>query len=186
MTEDWEKRKRLRDDQHLSNIELQIAHFTDERGLGFQSEDSKLLLNNLEKQKIKLLQDKEEQWRLKSRAIWLQAGDSNTKFFHNLANGRKASNTIWQLPSEPKGWATTHQQLARLGISHFKRQFTAPTAINLPEIINLAGHLPRFFEPEDIEELIQLVTMEELEGTLKWFKKDKGPGPDGWPMCWQS
>jgi len=24
--------------------------------------------------------------------------------------------------------------------------------------------------------------MEELEGTLKWFKKDKSPGPDGWPV----
>lgn len=24
--------------------------------------------------------------------------------------------------------------------------------------------------------------MEELEGTLKWFKKDKSPGLDGWPM----
>jgi len=47
-----------------------------------------------------------------------------------------------------------HQKLARLGISHFKRQFTAPTAINLPEIINLAGHFPRFVEPEAVEDLI--------------------------------
>lgn len=60
MTEDWSKRKRSRDDQHLMDIELQIAHLMDERGLGFQSKDSKLLLNNLEKQKIKFLQDKEE------------------------------------------------------------------------------------------------------------------------------
>lgn len=177
-TEDWSKRKRLRDYQHLMDIEIHIAHLMDERGLGFQSKDSKLLLNNLEKQKIKLLQDKEEPWRLKSRAIWLQAGDRNTKFFHNLANGRKASNTIWKLPNEPEGWASTHQQLARFGISHFKRQFTAPTAINLSEIINEVGHFPRFIEPEAVEDLIQLVTMEELEGTLKWFKKDKSLGPD--------
>lgn len=26
------------------------------------------------------------------------------------------------------------------------------------------------------------VTMEELEATLKWFKKDKIPGPDGWTV----
>jgi len=136
----------------------------------------------LEKQKIKLLQDKEEQWRLKIRAIWLKAGDCNTKFFHNLANGRKASNIIWKLPSEPNGWASTHQQLARLGISHFKRQFTTPAAINLSDIINLAGHFPRFVEQEDFEDLIQPVTMEELEGTLKWFKKDKSPSSDGWPV----
>lgn len=92
----------------------------------------------------------------------MQAGDSNTKFFHNLLDGRKASNTIWELPSEPEGWATMHQQLARLGISHFKRKFIAPGAINLPEIINLARHFSRFVEPEAVEDLIQPVTIEEL------------------------
>lgn len=181
-TEEWSKRKKLRDDQHLTDIELQIAQLTDERGLGFISEDSKVLRNNLEKQKSKLLLDKEEQWRLKSRATWLQAGDGNTKFFHNFANGRKASNTIWQLPCEPDGWASSHQQLARLGTLHFKSQFTAPTVTNLPDIINLAGHFPRFVEPDAVEDLIQLVTVEELEATLKWFKIDKSPGPDGWPV----
>jgi len=182
LTEVWAKRKPLRDDQLLLETEAHISQYMDERGSGFLSEESKSLLNNLEKQKTKLLQEKEEQWRLKSRAIWLKAGDCNTKIFHNLANDRKASNTIRQLPCEPDGWATTHQQLARMGISHFKRQFTAQAAINLPDIINLAGHFPRFVEQEDLEDLTQPVTMQELEGTLKWFKKDKSPGPDGWPM----
>jgi len=76
---------------------------TNERGTGYLSEASKSLLNNLVVQKSKILQEKEELWRLKSRAIWLKAGDCNTKYFHNLANGRKASNTIWKLPSESEG-----------------------------------------------------------------------------------
>ena len=129
--------------------------------------------------KSKILQEKEELWRLKSRAIWLKAGDSNTKYFHNLANGRKASNTIWKLPFEQDGWASTHPQLARLGNTHFKNQFTASTTITLLDIINLVGHFPRFIDPDDVEVLIQPVTMEEMEGTLKWFKKEKSPNPDG-------
>lgn len=32
------------------------------------------------------------------------------------------------------------------------------------------------------EALLQPVIMGELECTLKWFKKDKIPGPDGWPV----
>ena len=125
---------------------------------------------------------KEELWRLKSRAIWLKAGDSNTKYFHNIANGRKASNTIWKLPREPDGWATTHQQLACLGVTHFKQLFTAPNVVNLPDIISLAGKFPWFVGQEDIEDLSQPVTIQELESTLKWFKKDKSPGPNGWPV----
>eukprot|EP00253_Pinus_taeda_P028876 PITA_28876 len=72
-----------------------ITQLTDELGLGYLTDDTKLQLMNLESQKAKILLEKEEQWRLKSRAIWLQVGDGNTKFFHNFANGRKASNTIW-------------------------------------------------------------------------------------------
>lgn len=137
-------------------------------------------MNNLEQQKTKMLLEKEEQWRLKSRAISLQARDGNRKFFHNFANCRKATNMIQQRPRDPDGWATTHPQLARFGNTHFKRLFTAPTIINLPDIINLVGNFPRFVEPEVVEDLIQPVTMVEIEGTLKWVKKDKSSCPDAW------
>eukprot|EP00253_Pinus_taeda_P033624 PITA_33624 len=150
MTKDWSRRKKLRDEQNLKDIELQIAQLTDDQGLRYLTDDTKLHLINLENQKAKILLKKEEPRRLKNRAIWLQARDGNTKFFHNFSNGRKATNTISQLPS-----------------------------ITLPDIINLAGHFPRFVDPDEMEDMIQLVTMEELEGTLKWFKKDKSPGPDG-------
>jgi len=155
MTETWARSKRNRDEQILKDTEEQIALLTDERGAGYQSDDSKTLLSQLLGQKSKILQEKEELWRLKSRAIWLKAGDSNTKYFHNIANGRKASNTIWKLPREPDGWATTHQQLASLGVTHFKRLFTAPNVVNLPDIISLAGKFPRFVGQEDIEDLSQ-------------------------------
>lgn len=182
LTETWARTKRISDEQLLKDTEDQIALLTDEKGTGYLTDDTKTALNHLLGQKSKILQEKEELWRLKSRAIWLKAGDCYTKFFHNLANGRKASNTIWKLPCEPDGWATTHQKLAKLGVTHFKQQFTAPNVINLPDIINLAGNFPRFVGQEDIEDLTQLVTLQELESTLKWFKKDKSPGPDGWPV----
>lgn len=35
---------------------------------------------------------------------------------------------------------------------------------------------------DSIEDLISPVTYEELEGTLKWFKKDKSPDLDSWTI----
>eukprot|EP00253_Pinus_taeda_P004125 PITA_04125 len=126
--------------------------------------------------------DQKETWRPKSWAIWLKAGDDNSKYLKDFAKGRKATNTIWQLPT-PKGCTThTFHQLSQLGIAHFKQLFKAPTGSNLAEIIRVVGHFPRFVEHEAADELIVHATIGELEQTLKWFQKDKSLGLDGWPI----
>lgn len=154
----------------------------DDRNLGFTSVDDKAHLMELENRKARILKEREESWRLKSRAIWLQAGDDNRRFFHNYAKGRKVSNTIWNLPLPDGGVANTFNKLSHLGTSHFKNLFTNPPGSNLADIINVAGNFPRFVNDDEVEELIAPVTVLELEGTLKWFKKDKSPGPDGWTI----
>eukprot|EP00253_Pinus_taeda_P009383 PITA_09383 len=110
MTEEWSKRKKKRDDQNLADIELQIAQLMDDKGLGFLTEETKMNLATLENHKNKMLLKKEQQWRLKSRATWLQAGDGR---------GKRLKSTGYY------------------------------------------GKIGR---------------------NLKWFKKDKSPGPDGWPV----
>ena len=69
-------------------------------GGGLISQFTKEVLTRLEGRKNTLLCEKEESWRLKSRALWLECGDNNTKNFHAFAKGRKAVNTIWSLRDE--------------------------------------------------------------------------------------
>ena len=57
----------------------------------------------------------EEEWRLKSRAIWLKSGDENTSFFHNYAKGRKSANTIWSLKDEEGRAVKSFSDLSGLG-----------------------------------------------------------------------
>eukprot|EP00253_Pinus_taeda_P025948 PITA_25948 len=147
----WEKEKHQREDSLLSHIESELSTLLDERTLGFVSGEDKTHLIELENQKAKILKEREESLRLKSRAIWLKAGDNNTRFFQNYAKGGKES-------------------------------IQKPPGSNPADIINVVGHFPIFVNDDEAEELTAPVTAGELEGTLKWFKKDKCPGPDGWTI----
>eukprot|EP00253_Pinus_taeda_P018415 PITA_18415 len=176
------KEKNKRDSAQLISVEEELSSMLDDRNLGFRSIGDKTRLIALENQRASLLKQREESLRLRSRAIWLKARDENSKFFHNFAKGRKVSNTIWSLPHLEGGMVDNFNKLSQLGTAHFRGLFRNPPSANLVEIIEVASHFLRFVNEEDSEELMILVTMEELESTLKWFKKDKSPGPDGWTI----
>jgi hypothetical protein len=54
-------------------------------------------LIKLEFERNKLLKSQEDLWRIRSRAIWVQSGDQNTKFFHQFANHRRNRKYIWEV-----------------------------------------------------------------------------------------
>jgi len=80
------------------------------------------------------------------------------------------------------GVANNFNKISLLGTTHFRHLYKALDGSNLAEIINIAGLFPQFINEDEAEELNSLVTPGELEGTLKWFKKDKSLGPDGWSI----
>lgn len=46
--------------------------------------------------------------------------------------------------------------------------------------MRIAQLFPRFIDYDATLDLIREVTLGELEATLKWFKRYKSLGPDGW------
>lgn len=178
----WAKEKKAKDEQLITAIEAELYNLLDDRNLGFTWVDDKEKLNELERQKDKILKEREESWRLKSRVIWLKAGDENTKFYQNYVKGRKIANTIWKMPLLDGEQVDSFQKLSILGTSHFQNLFRSPQEANLANTIQVAGLFPRYVGEEVAIELNSLVTLEELEGVLKWFKKDKSRGPDAWTI----
>eukprot|EP00253_Pinus_taeda_P032224 PITA_32224 len=77
---------------------------------------------------------------------------------------------------------TSQRNLANLATGHFRGIYKDPADVNILEIMRIIELFPSFEDQEDSEELMKEVSMAELEATLKWFKKDKSPGPDGWTI----
>ena len=69
-----------------------------------------------------------------------------------------------------------------MGTQYFTNLYRAPLHIDLLDIMQITQSFNRFVELEQEDDLNALVSKEELEGVLKWFKKDKSAGPDGWPI----
>lgn len=76
-------------------------------------------------------------WRLKSRAIWLQCGDENTKFFQAFAKGRKFTNTIWELSSAEGEQVSSFDGLADMGVRHFGDLFTVLPGATIAKVIRV-------------------------------------------------
>ena len=154
---EWEVKKIFREEQELKFVESEIPGILDAEGGGMLTVESKEVFTALEGRRKMLLQDKEETWRLKSRAIWLESGDDNTKFFHAYARGRKSSNTIWSLLDSHCVAQTNFDEKARLGVSHFKNLFKDPPQVNIVEVIRVAQLFPSFVDAEHKLMLMEMV-----------------------------
>eukprot|EP00253_Pinus_taeda_P031126 PITA_31126 len=149
---------------------------------GYSTQASKDRILSLEKSQNQILLAKEEEWRLKSRAIWLKSGDENTCFFHNYAKGRKSANTIWSLKDEEGRVVKTFTDLSGLGQRHFQRIFSDSGEATIGEVMRTAQCFPSFFEEDEANELSTPVSKEEVEAAMKNMGKDKSLGPDGWTI----
>jgi hypothetical protein len=81
-----------------------------------------LSLKDLERERNTILKDIEEQWRQRSRAIWIQSGDLNTKFFHSFASYRRNHKFIWELQDE-EGTVHRGQENLKLAAANYFKDF---------------------------------------------------------------
>ena len=111
------------DNQAITKIEADLEALQNSYGGGFLTQEDKVRLHTLEANRNKILKEREEVLRLKSRAIWMECGDNNTKFFQAFAKGRKQQNTIWELRKENNETTSSFDDLSQLGKSHFENLF---------------------------------------------------------------
>ncbi|GLT25058.1 hypothetical protein SLA2020_002120 [Shorea laevis] len=122
-----------------------------------------------------LLKKREAIWRQKSRSTWVQLGDANAGFFHRMANGRKAQNSIPGIFCDGM-WVEEPEMVKKQVVSYFQQLFQGDSW-NRPKP---SGIQFRRITEEQKEWLERPFTVEEIEEGLNSCEGHKAPGPDGY------
>jgi hypothetical protein len=178
-TKSWYLDQKISRKALLKQLEAEITELilTSSSALTVEEADR---LKSLESNRASILSDEEKAWRLRSRATWLKSGDSNSKFFHNVASYNRCKKTIWSIDSAGDGTIRGQEAIKTEAVAHFKQQFKATNSHYLSEKASTASLFPNFISSEAATELYKPVTLSELKDILIHFKKERSPGPDGW------
>lgn len=115
-------------------------------------------------------------WAQKARCDWQIFGDSNTKFFHQKANGRRKRNFIGALRNADGDWIYETEAIKNLVTNFFTALFTEEEQ-NWENISCIFTYLsvPSFH----LSRLGREVLHDEIKQTLFSMGALKAPGPDG-------
>ncbi|GKV50169.1 hypothetical protein SLEP1_g56882 [Rubroshorea leprosula] len=121
-----------------------------------------------------VLRKRELIWKQKSRSRWIQEGDANTRFFHKVANGRRAQNNIAGLMSDGE-WIEDPEAVKNEMFKYFRSVFQGdpwnrpkPSGIKFQKI-----------SEEKKEWLERPFSVEEIEEGLRSCDGSKALGPNG-------
>ena len=89
---------------------------------------------------------------------------------------------IWSLEDEEGNIIVDEGPLKDLAKSYFENIFKDEGLTCLDHQLKVISLFPRMIPSEHSSRLTSQVTLKELELSLKSFKKDRSPGPDGWPV----
>jgi hypothetical protein len=80
----------------------------------------KATLHHLEADLNLILREEEDRWRLKSRALWLTSGDSNTRYFHRFASHRRNKKLIWDIEEDDGSILHKTEDIKQAAHNHYK------------------------------------------------------------------
>jgi hypothetical protein len=106
----------------------------------------------------KIMHTEEEQWRLKSRSLWLKAGDRNTKYFQRQAKARLWRNKVFEITREDGTKINDFCQIQEEAKRHFENLLTEEGNVNLNIQEDLLKNILKLIEQEDNIKMNQEVT----------------------------
>ena len=103
------------------------------------------LLIQLEIEKAHILKIERETWWLKSHAIWLTQGDTNTNFFHKYASQQRNLNSIWELKCFFRVQICTQYDLEQEVVCYFGKIFSSSGNLDIGAHLHVVTIFPCFY-----------------------------------------
>ncbi|XP_074343032.1 uncharacterized protein LOC141680816 [Apium graveolens] len=129
----------------------------------------------VKKQLASILNQREIFWHQRSKQLWLQAGDQNSRFFYKLASNRRRNNQIHNLKDTYENWVDWEFGLDTLMERYFNDLFRA-TESDWKEVIEC---IPTIITDAQNVKFLKPIEEEEVKRALFQMNPDKAPGPDG-------
>ena len=139
--------------------------------------------NNLKmrhiKKEIEVLQDREAMmWAQRSRILWANKGDKNTKYFHSCASKRYRKNSLEGIRDEGDVWRTRQEDIGEMMVNYFKSLFTSTEGRVSTSILDC---VPTVIDEEMNESLCREFEASEVATALQEMAALKALGPNGMP-----
>jgi hypothetical protein len=122
----------------------------------------------------KILEDKELYWFKRCHETWLLKGDSNTKYFHRIANGRKRKHVVYSL-EDGLDHITGDEDLLKHATGYYGTLFGLGDGNKIDMDLDLWKAEDCVTEEENVE-LIKPFSMEEISKALGQMEKNKAAG----------
>ena len=127
-----------------------------------------------------LLREEEIKWYQRAKTKDILEGDSNTKYFHLVANGKHRKTRIYQLQDGDhiiNGDANLKAHIT----TYYKGLFGPPDESSLTLDESLIGDIPQVSSLEN-NALVNEFTEKEIKDAVFQMEHNKAPGPDGFPV----
>jgi hypothetical protein len=132
---------------------------------------------HLEEQILAIFRDEGEYWRQRERVRWMLQGDSNTAYFHVVANGRRRKCCILRLTT--KNGPITDKRQIQEHVYDFYHLLLGSSDTRVCSLDPGAWEEGARVSPEENEEVMCTFSLEELDNLVQDMKSDTAPGPDG-------
>ncbi|KAL9668150.1 hypothetical protein QQ045_002525 [Rhodiola kirilowii] len=129
-------------------------------------------------------------WRQRSRICWLKEGDSNSKFFHAYANGRRKTNYVVKLQREDGTFTYNSEEMKVIFYNYYKKIYGSASQISQRELTTRLQCVPQKVTGQHNYILTSPYTVDEVTRAVFQLHPDKAPGKDGFTTsfiqsCWE-
>ena len=118
----------------------------------------------------------EMMWNQRLRALWVQCGDRNTKFFHETASNRRRRNRIEGLCDKEGIWRENKEEVDGIILDYFKEIYSTSFLVEFGSSLRV---IDRRVSDDMNDALLKEFRVEEVRRALKQMHPTKSPGPDG-------